>query len=143
MVGRLEARPASWQSMPLSVWPLIGLALLAVAARLGESFSPLPAVTLAAPFLLAAAIVYIEPLDRRFLYGALMIAANQAIILGSSFVDGALAFYVPVLLTIADFLRIAVPLLMIGGLVLFGIALGGVRIRSGKRATLGLAAMAV
>ena len=129
-------RAGDIRSIPVGVWPLLGLALLDVffrAQQLGPSFTGLQAISAAmaaAPFLFAAAAVYVSPVDRRFVYGALALAYVELLaVVGMLFAPARLN--VAAWEDIDRFLGLAGWLMTLGGLLLVGLAIGGVRTRFG------------
>ncbi|MDQ3657972.1 MAG: hypothetical protein M3457_23220, partial [Chloroflexota bacterium] len=118
------------------VWVLLAIAVADVSLRIQSAstfLGPLAipgAVMLAAPFVFAAAVAYVAPADRRFLYGAIAIAVKEflailQILFGPRFLGIEAA---------SDIVRVvgdAGWLFTLVGLLLIGRALGGVRSRRG------------
>lgn len=129
-------RTGDIRSIPIGVWPLLGLAIADVILRLQSRDRLLELTELAslfvvaAPFAFAAAVVYVAPADRRFVLGAIAMAVPELLIvlemlLTPGFVN---------LLQDIEWTRLRVDvgwILSLGGLLLTGLALGGVKTRLG------------
>jgi hypothetical protein len=131
------ARPISVRDIPWATWALLALALgrLVYGVIQPGGFQLISALAGTGPLVFAAAVVYVNPPDRRFKWAALALAATPVIGLLSAVVPEAVFTYAP-----GDW-KNATPLLLdtgrfageIGwvlgliGLGLLGMALGGVR----------------
>lgn len=127
-------RTGDIRSIPVAVWPLLGLALLnayvfvlrrGLALEIGDA----PSIFLrAAPFLFAALIAFRTLPDKRFLWGALALCTLEA----STLLNFLLSDTDALLGLVSDAFGYAVWALTFGGLLLIGRALGGVRTRAGQ-----------
>jgi hypothetical protein len=130
------ARPNSLREIPWAVWVLLAIAVGLFAYMFTRpGFTPIGALATVAPVVFAAAVVYVRPLDKRFVWAALFLAATPAIGLFAGVVPDAWFTYMPGdwkngTLLIRDLAQLAqdvARLLGLIGLFLFGLALGGVR----------------
>jgi len=133
-------RTGDIRSIPLAVWPFVALWIADIYLRMsgggplgGSSFveiTQLPGVILtSAPLLFAAAVAFVAPTDRRILLAAALIAvpeaANVLVMAWSAWVSFIGDEWQPVGGSITAVAQAA-------GLVLLGVALGGLRSRVGR-----------
>jgi len=133
-------RTGDIRSVPLAVWPFLALWIADIYLRMsgggpfgGSSFGEitrLPGVILtSAPLLFATAVAFVAPADRRILWAAALIAvpeaANVLVMAWSTWVSFIGDDLQPVAGSITAVVQAA-------GLVLLGVALGGLRSRLGR-----------
>ena len=128
-------RTGDIRSIPLVFWAMLGLAGFAVFVLIRErglslELADAPSIFLrVGPFLLAAAVALAAPADRRFLWGALALCASEAWFLLRFFEP---ASGEPTLFGVAlESLGSALWALTLAGLLLIGVAVGGIRSRFG------------
>ena len=122
------ARPSGWSSVPLVSWLLLALAVVYVAlVGRNEWFTVAPTLGGAAPFVFGAAMIWAAPQDRRFVYGTWAIVAAGVMHLLVALVDLQSSVSMPLLADVARWLNEATWLLEAVGVVLIGLALGGIR----------------
>jgi len=131
------ARPSSMRDIPWAVWTLLALAVGGLVYDVIQpgGFRLISALAGTGPLVFAAAVVYVNPADRRFTWAALALAATPVIGLLSAVVPEAVFTYAPgdwknatpLLLDIGGFAREIGWVLGLIGLGLLGVALGGVR----------------
>lgn len=129
-------RSGDIRSIPVAVWPLLGLALLDLYLLSRErglllDLSDAPSFFVrVAPFLFAAVVAFRSIADKRFLWGALALCGNET--------SAMLSFLLPdtdaLLSLVDDAFRSVVWVLTLAGLVLIGTALGGVKAMTGRLA---------
>ena len=126
------ARPSGWGSLPLVSWLLLGLAVVYVAlvAR-NEWFTVAPTLAGAAPFVFGAAMSWAAPQDRRFVFGTWAIVTSGVLHFIVALVDLQSSSPMPLLADVANGLNDASWLLEAVGVVLIGLALGGIRSNGG------------
>jgi hypothetical protein len=130
------ARPWSLRAVPWLAWLLLVVGVLyVVRGLLPPSFSPLSSLAGAGPIFFAAAVVYMNPPDRRFRWAALALAIPPIVLLLAHWipiiwpqvVPGDWKNAVPLLEDLGSMAReVATPIGLVG-LFLLGFALGGVR----------------
>ncbi len=130
------ARPTSLRAVPWTVWVLLALAALIVVRGFTQTVvQPLGTLAFAAPVLFAAAVIFVAPKDRRFVWAALFLAATPAVNLiantlpgvWQSVAPGEWKNAVPLLIDLGSVAHDVATLLAIIGLGVLGLALGGVR----------------
>lgn len=130
------ARPWSLRAVPWLTWLLLVLGVLYFArGLLPPGFSPLGALANAGPIFFAAAVIYMNPADRRFRLAALALAAppivsllaNWTPIIWQQVAPDDWVNAVPLLGDIGTLAVDVATLIGLAGLFLFGFALGGVR----------------
>ena len=133
MSGMALVRSVDVRSIRWPVWLMLGLAVAYVVYRVSNpAFSVVSTIAGAGPFLFAAAVLFVEPFDRRFKYGAAAIALYYGLYFGDLLPPYALPnVEVPMLGDVTDGLRNLRFLLLIGGFAAIGVALGGLRSRDG------------
>lgn len=121
------ARPSGWGSLPLVSWLLLGLAVVYVALVGRNEWSTVaPTLGGAAPFVFGAAMTWAAPQDRRLSYGTWAIVASGVLHLVVVLV-GLQSLSTPLLADVARWMNEATWLLEAVGVVLIGLALGGIR----------------
>ena len=114
--------------MPLVSWLLLAMAAVYVVLQARNEWSTVPP-TLggAAPFVFGAAMVWAAPQDRRFVYGTWAVVASGVLHLVVALIDQQSLLSSPLLADVARWLNEATWLLEAVGVVLIGLALGGIR----------------
>ena len=114
-----------------AVWLLVALAVLDVVITATQHWSDVPWTLIgAAPFVFAAALLHAAPSDRRYLRGAELIAVSAALALIAHLLADPILNGIPLQANIAHWLREAGWLVLVLGIVLVGLATGGLRSRS-------------
>jgi hypothetical protein len=130
------ARPSIWRAIPWAALALLVVAGLIVVRSLAlGQFSPIGTLGFAAPVAFAAVVVYVRPLDRRFTWAALALAATPVVVLIANWLPDTWFALAPgdwknaaqLLLDLGGIARVVATVLGFVGLGLFGLALGGVR----------------
>ena len=122
------ARRSGWHSLPLVSWLLLGLATLYVAilAR-NDWITVAPTLGGAAPFVFSAALAWAAPRDRRLVIATWAIVAAGVAHLLVSLIDAQPSSTTPLLADAAHWLNQATWVLESVGVVMIGLALGGIR----------------
>lgn len=122
------------RAMQPAVWVLLILAIVDVVVRIRSDGSfvdpfriPLLAAA-AAPFVFAAAVVYSAPADRRLVWGALALASTELLVVLAHILQPPWLSLGVISDAVAVVRRVG-PLISVAGLVLIGVALGGLRSR--------------
>jgi hypothetical protein len=129
------ARPGSMRDIKWPVWALLALAALVMAYGFVQSGPHLSTVTFAAPLLFAAAVVYVAPSDRRFVWAAVLMALPPVVAVTTAWlpdfwfdtVPGDWKNATPLLMDLGNVAQDVARVLGFVGLGLLGLALGGVR----------------
>lgn len=129
------ARPGSMRDIKWPVWALLALAALVMAYGFVQSGPHLSTVTFAAPLLFAAAVVYVAPSDRRFVWAAVLMALPPVVAATTAWlpdfwfdtVPGDWKNATPLLMDLGNVAQDVARVLGFVGLGLLGLALGGVR----------------
>ena len=129
------ARPSSVRDIRWAVWVLLALAALVMVYGLTRSGFQIGSITFAAPILFAAAVVHAAPVDRRFVWGTVLIGLVPAVTVIAAVlpdvwfdvVPGDWKNATPLLMELGDPARLIARVLGFVGLGLLGLALGGVR----------------
>lgn len=136
MIVQAVGRPSSLRDIPWPTWVLLALAALVLVRGFTQPvFAPVGTLTFAAPLLFAAAVVYVAPADRRFVWAAILLAVSPAaFLIGGTLPDvwfdmapGDWKNATPLLMDLADIARQIANVLTLVGLGLLGLALGGMR----------------
>jgi hypothetical protein len=134
-VDAVAQRPG-WRAIPWPVWLLLVFAgLIIVRSITASGFAPLGALTGVAPVLLAAAVIYMAPADRRFVWAAVAIALPIIVrIIGAWLPDfwaasapGDWKNASPLLYDLAAGANELTKVVGLAGVGLLGFAFGGVR----------------
>jgi len=132
MSGQVLVRSVNPREIAWPVWLALGLAVVAAIIRATSAGASITGtIAGAAPFLFVAAVLYARPADVRFVYGAAAIVAYQAIPLAGQLLPNEWIARMPVLFDVRAFAITYDIALLIVGLVLLGMAVGGVRSRVG------------
>lgn len=133
----MVARPASLRAIPWATWVLLAVAALVLVGWFVKAGPQLGILTIAAPVVFAAAVVYAAPADRRFTWAALALAADPVIRTIWNYLPEAVFTYAPgdwrnaafFLQDMGPIARDVASVLTIVGLGLLGLALGRARTR--------------
>jgi hypothetical protein len=127
-VTEAVARRSGWHSLPLVSWMLLGVATLyvAIVAR-NEWITVAPTLGGAAPFVFAAAMTWATPRDRRLIFATWAIVAAGVAHLLVLLLDPQSSSTTPLLADAAHWLNQATWVLESVGVVMIGLALGGIR----------------
>ena len=121
-------RPSDLRAVHWSVWVLLLLALGYLArAFTFPIFEPVAALGAVAPLFFAAAVVYVAPSDRRVTWAALALAGGPVLRLLVGLVPGQWIASAPILVDVGHSAIELGNVLLFVGVVLLGIALGGIR----------------
>lgn len=129
------ARPGSLRDIGWPVWVLIALAAVVMVYGFVQSGLDIGRLSFAAPILFAAAVAYAKPSDRRFLWGAVLIAVAPVVgvvtaVLPDLWFDAVPGDWknaTPLLMDLGHLARVIAQVLGFVGLGLLGLALGGIR----------------
>jgi hypothetical protein len=132
------ARPSSMRDIRWPVWALLALAAVVMAHSFMQAGPHLSIVTFAAPLLFAAAVVYLAPPDKRFVWAAVLIAIQPAVVVITAWlpdfwfdtVPGDWKNATPLLMDLGSAAVQIARVLEFIGLALLGLAMGGVRTRA-------------
>lgn len=125
-------RPRGLRDIRPISWVLIGLSILFTGLSAENSWSSVaPTLAGAAPLVFGAAVMWAAPQNRRFYYGTWALIAATVLRLLTVYLAGRLAADVPLLADLPRWLTEAAWVLEFIGLVVLGLALGGLRSRAG------------
>jgi hypothetical protein len=126
----------NWRAIPWAALALLVIAgLIVVRSLTVGQFAPIGTLAFCGPVFFAAAVLFVTPVDRRFTWAALALAATPAVTLLANWLPDAWFWLAPgdwknatqLLLDLGGVLRVIATVLGFIGLALFGLALGGVR----------------